>query len=107
MEALKKFWNTFKLWMYKYIGGLFLEEKKDGQLVVSIGRVMLMVVFLIMVYFWVFQKVQEGGEGGKLEMPDMLYETFVALATYVFGSKVAGALKTKWGGSSKSSSEGP
>jgi len=93
MSLLKDFWDSFKLWFYKYIGGLFVEVKKDGQLVISIGRVMLMIVFLIMVYFWLFKKVQEGS---NLEMPDMLYETFVALCTYVFGSKVASALKTKW-----------
>lgn len=97
LEKLKKGWAVFKLWMYKYIGGLFVEEKKDGQLVISIGRVMLMVVFLTMLYFWLFKKVQEGG---KLEMPDMLYETFLTLCAYVFGSKVASALKAKWGNGS-------
>lgn len=92
-DTIKGWWAIFKLWFYKYIGGLFVEQKKDGQLVISIGRVMLMVVFLAMLYFWLFKKVQEGG---TLEMPDMLYETFLTLCAYVFGSKVASALKAKW-----------
>lgn len=84
-------WLKIKNWFYKYLGGLFLEEK-NGQMVISIGRAMLLCTFLIMSYFWLFQKVQEGGGEEILEMPDMLYETFVALAAYVFGSKVAGVL---------------
>lgn len=93
METVKQIWATLTAWFYRYVGGLFIEIK-DGQKVISIGRVMLICVFLIMAYFWLFKKVQEGS---ALEMPDMLYETFVALCTYVFGSKVASALKTKWG----------
>jgi hypothetical protein len=90
---LNRAYAVIAAWCYKYIGGLFLEVK-DGVKVISIGRVMLIAVFAIMAWFWLFKKVQEGS---ALEMPDMLFETFVALSAYVFGSKVAGALKTKWG----------
>ena len=89
---LKKVYAVIGAWCYRYIGGLIMEEK-DGKLVISIGRSMLLGVFLIMVWFWMFKKVQEGSE---LEMPDMLYETFVALCAYVFGSKISSGLKTKW-----------
>lgn len=96
----KSFWDRLKAihavvaaWCFKYIGGLFMEEK-DGKMVVSLGRVLLLIVFMIMVWFWVFKKVQANSD---LEMPDMLYETFVALCTYVFGSKIASGLKLRWG----------
>jgi len=89
---LKRAYATIAAWVYKYVGGLIMEEK-NGKLVISIGRTMLLLVFAIMVWFWLFKKVQEGSE---LEMPDMLYETFVALAGYVFGSKIASGLKAKW-----------
>lgn len=115
----KSFWDRLKAiyavvaaWCFKYIGGLIMEEK-DGRLVISIGRTMLLSVFLIMVWFWMFKKVQAGSE---MAMPDMLYETFVALAGYVFGSKIASGLKAKWqnghgapkpGESDKPTPEGP
>lgn len=89
---LKTAYGVVAAWCFKYIGGLIMEEK-DGKQVISIGRSMLLGVFLIMVWFWLFKKVQEGSE---LEMPDMLYETFVALCGYVFGSKIATGLKMRW-----------
>lgn len=89
---LKRAYAVIAAWCYKYVGGLIMEEK-DGKLVISIGRTMLLLVFLIMVWFWMFKKVQEGSE---LEMPDMLFEVFVSLCGYVFGSKIASGLKHKW-----------
>lgn len=46
-----RFWEGFKWWAYKYLGGLFLEEK-DGHRVISIGRCMLIAVLAWMFYFW-------------------------------------------------------
>lgn len=96
---LKRAYAAFAAWFYKYAGGLFIEVK-DGQKVISIGRVMLLVVFLTMLYFWVLKKVQEGF---KLEMPDMLFETFCVLCGYVFSTKVTAALKLKWNDGNKAS----
>jgi len=95
----KSFWDRLKAihavvaaWCFKYIGGLFMEEK-GGKMTVSLGRVLLLIVFMIMVWFWLAKKVQANS---ALEMPDMLYETFVVLCGYVFGSKIASGLKLRW-----------
>lgn len=101
---IKKAYSILATWCYKYIGGLFLEDK-NGKLVISIGRTMLLLVFVIMVWFWLFK-------GAGKEMPGMLFEAFVTLCGYVLGSKVASlvsGMRSKIFGSSrdKPSPEGP
>ena len=91
LDWLKAGYAVIAAWCFKYLGGLVLEEK-DGKMVISIGRTMLLLVFLIMVYFWLVKKVQEGS---SLELPDGLYATFVSLCGYVAGSKVVGVFKTR------------
>lgn len=44
-------WSAMKEWAYKYLGGLFLEDK-HGQRVISIGRCMLLSILGWMFYFW-------------------------------------------------------
>jgi hypothetical protein len=46
-----KAWENFKWWLYKYIGGLFLEEK-EGSRVISIGRCMLLATLAWIFWFW-------------------------------------------------------
>jgi hypothetical protein len=46
-----QFWIGVRLWAFKYIGGLFMEQK-DGQRVISIGRCMLLSILGWMFYFW-------------------------------------------------------
>ena len=44
-------WGSFKDWAYRYLGGLFLEEK-DGKRVISFGRCMLLAILGWMFWFW-------------------------------------------------------
>lgn len=98
---LKRVLAAIGAWFAKYVGGLILEEK-NGRMVISIGRVMLLLVFGIMAYFWICEimayfQAEGDQEISSSAMPDMLYATFAALCGYVFGSKVVSGLKTKWG----------
>ena len=102
--ADSKFWAWLKKavakigdWSYRYIGGLFMEQK-DGKSVISIGRVAFMGVLGIMAWYWLFKSapiVPEGKPPIQLELPDGLIEAFYALAGYVFGTKLVGALKSR------------
>ncbi len=108
---LSSWWSYFKLWTYKYIGGLVMEEKKDGQLSVSLGRVSFVAVLLkIMTYWGDWAATAVGTAGDTVEtgemveavvssMPPGMIEVFYVLATYNFGTKISGALKSKWSGS--------
>jgi len=50
---LRVFWDNVRGWAFKYIGGLFMEEKNgDGKKVISIGRCMLIAVLAWMFVFW-------------------------------------------------------
>lgn len=89
MEWLKKTWKGFKEWAYKYIGGLFMESK-DGKLTISLGRVSFLGVLSVMGWFWIFK--------GEVKLPDGLFETFLTLAGYIFGTKITGAVKDRLGG---------
>jgi hypothetical protein len=44
-------WQSIKAWAYKWIGGLFLEDKGGAQ-VISLGRVTFLIVFGWMLTFW-------------------------------------------------------
>lgn len=100
---LLSFWLGLKAWCYKYIGGLFMEEK-GGKLTVSLGRVA-MVLILIM-FVWVWRRSVLDGETG-VELPAGMLEVFYVLAGYVFGSKIASGLKTKWSNGAETTLEAP
>lgn len=54
MEArgkLMTFWQNVRDWAFKYIGGLIMDEK-DGKMIISIGRCMLIAVLGWMFTFW-------------------------------------------------------
>ena len=87
-ETLRAIYATLAAWAHKYIGGLFLEEK-DGKMVVSIGRVALLIVLGMMIWVWYRCMAYEG----TAEMPPGLFEVFCVLASYVFGTKVVGAIR--------------
>jgi hypothetical protein len=50
-SKLRIFWEGVRVWCFKYIGGLFMEEK-DGKQVISIGRCLLIAVVGWMFSFW-------------------------------------------------------
>jgi len=85
-------WSKICGWVYKYVGGLFMEEK-NGKLTISLGRVAIILVLFQMM--WVWRRVVLDGQPGA-ELPDGMLEVFIALASYVFGSKAVTALKAKW-----------
>lgn len=97
MYNLKAFWISLKAWTYKYIGGLFMDEK-HGKLTVSLGRVA-MVLMLIM-FIWIWRRSVLGGEIG-VELPSGMLEIFYVLAGYVFGSKITTNLRIKWSNGSE------
>jgi len=92
MNTLKAIWTWIQEWTYKYLGGLFMDDK-GGKLTVSLGRVTILLVLFQMM--WVWRRVALGGESG-VELPDGMLEVFLVLASYVFGSKITSALHTKW-----------
>ena len=92
MNTLKAIWTWIQEWTYKYLGGLFMDDK-GGKLTVSLGRVTILLVLFQMM--WVWRKVVLDAEPGG-ELPDGMLEVFLILASYVFGSKITSALHTKW-----------
>lgn len=88
-DQLSKWWGTVKLWSYKYIGGLFLEDK-EGHKVISVGRCGLIFMVFRINGFWSGWTIETG------DMPPGMMEVFYAFAAYVLGSKGVGALKSKW-----------
>jgi len=50
-SKLLSFWQGVRDWAFKYIGGLFMDEK-DGRKIISIGRCLLIFVVFWMAYFW-------------------------------------------------------
>lgn len=46
------FWQGVRNWAFKYIGGLFMEEKEPGKRIISIGRCMLIAILGWMFIFW-------------------------------------------------------
>lgn len=51
-SGLLAFWQGVRTWAFKYLGGLFMEEKSDGEKVISIGRCMLIAILAWMFSFW-------------------------------------------------------
>jgi len=92
MNTLKAIWTWIQEWTYKYLGGLFMDDK-GGKLTVSLGRVTILLVLFQMM--WIWRRMALDGEPG-VELPDGMLEVFLVLAGYVFGSKITSALHTKW-----------
>lgn len=79
-------WAAIRRWGSKYIGGLFMEtNSEDGERRVSLGRVLIMIVMFHMIWTW--------RQGDPL--PPGLLEVFFALAGYVFGTKLTGAISSR------------
>jgi hypothetical protein len=89
-----KLWNWIKTYLFKFLGGLFMDEKAGAQ-VISLGRVMLIIVFAVMLHCW---------HQDKAELPAGLMEAFIAMLGYVFGSK---AVQTTQAWLAKGSSDSP
>jgi len=69
-----------------------MEEKKDGELAMSIGRVMLLILFLGMLWSW--RRVLLADVGGQeVELPGGMLECFYALLAYVLGGKGVQAIR--------------
>jgi len=83
MNFLKKFWVWIKTYLFKFLGGLFMEDR-NGAPVISLGRVALIAVLVQMFIFW---------HRETSVLPDGLMEVFYALTGYVFGSKAISTVK--------------
>ena len=120
-----RLWSAVKHWLYKWVGGLFLEPKKDGHLTVSLGRVSFVTVLIWMMTFWnqwrpeaplspeqlatvmqslgglmTLDTLQTALQDARLppsgaELPPGLLEVFYALTGYVFGSKAVDVAKAR------------
>lgn len=88
---LNRLWVGLRAWCFKYIGGLFMEEKA-GQMVVSLGRVSILLVLLQMM--WVWKRAVIDGEAGT-PLPEGMIEVFLILASYVFGTKAVNAFRER------------
>lgn len=51
-SKLASLWRGAKAWAFKYIGGLFMENKHGDGKVISIGRCMLIAILAWMFSFW-------------------------------------------------------
>jgi len=51
-SKFRMIWDTIKLWTYKFVGGLIMEQKTGGTQVVSIGRILLLCVMGWMFAYW-------------------------------------------------------
>lgn len=81
---MTKLWNWVKTYLWKFIGGLFLDEKQGAQ-VISLGRVLVILTFAWMAHCWT---------KGDPALPGGLQETFYVLLGYVFGSKAVQTAQT-------------
>ena len=72
-----KFWTWVKTYLFKFVGGLFMDEKAGTQ-VISLGRVLLLIVFTVLLVNW---------HEKTTALPDGLMAAFYTLLGYVFGSK--------------------
>jgi hypothetical protein len=97
-------WEAFKRRMIQLVGGLVMEKNKDGEWVISIGRVAWWLAFTPAVYIWI-------SSGGSLEAGEALkdispnhFNILVVLAGYNFGKKVTEAAGNIFG---KKSEDGP
>jgi len=83
----RTFWEGLKHWVWKYIGGLFMDEKAPGKWAMSLGRVAFMAVLGQMMWKW----YKYEGEG----LPPGMMEVFYTLAVYVFGTKITDIVNAK------------
>jgi hypothetical protein len=89
-RVMAKVWLWVKNYLWKFVGGLFMEDRA-GTSVISLGRVLLLAVFVTMITFW---------HKERPELPGGLMEAFYALLGYVFGSKAVGTAR-EWLGNGK------
>lgn len=83
----RTFWEGLKHWVWKYIGGLFMDEKAPGKWAMSLGRVAFLAVLGQMMWKW----YKFEGEG----LPPGMMEVFYTLAVYVFGTKITDIFNAK------------
>lgn len=87
-----KVWLAIKGFLWKYLGTLIMEEQKNGQWAMSLGRVCFIAVLVQLFVLW-----HKSIDGAAVTIPPGLMETFYILTGYVFGSKAIQALNLKWG----------
>jgi hypothetical protein len=56
---LDNLWDGFKDWSYRWVGALFMREKKDGKLAVSLDRVTFVGLLAYLCSFWNAWKPQK------------------------------------------------
>lgn len=84
-------WNKVKIFIWRFFGALFLEEKGIGKTyAVSLGRLVLLLTLAYLVYIWT-----RTIRGADLDAPAGLMEVFYVAAGYVFGGKVVDAAKRR------------
>jgi hypothetical protein len=89
-------WDKFKKKALQLIGGLFMENK-EGEYVVSVGRVSWWVAFLPAVAIWVSSGGSlEAGEAIKDISPNY-FSMLVILAGYNLSKHATGAIKDIFG----------
>jgi len=84
-------WNKIKIFLWRFFGALFLEEKGSGKTyAVSLGRLVLLLTLAYLVYIWT-KTIQ----GAELDAPAGLMEVFYVAAGYVFGGKVVDVVRRR------------
>jgi len=83
--------ESLRHWCWKYIGTLFMEEKQNGKMAVSLGRVTFLAV--LAQFFIVWHKALTGVE---VSIPPGLMEVFYVIAGYTLGTKVVQAVRLKY-----------
>lgn len=84
-------WHKIKIFLWRFFGALFLEEKGKGQsYAISLGRVVFLVVLSYLIYMWT-----KSLRGGEVAMPAGLMEVFYVVAGYIFGGKVVSAVRKR------------
>jgi len=91
MKWYEKVGKCLSDWIYKYVGSLVMEEK-EGRMVMSIGRVLLLIVTCAMV--WVWRRAVLDAE--VVELPPGMLQVFYALLGYVLGGKAVKAIRMRY-----------
>jgi len=73
-----------KDWVYKYVGGLFMEEKK-GKMIMSLGRVVFVMIVAQMMIKWGLDK----------PLGDGMLSAFYGMSGYIFGTKLTSAMTAR------------
>lgn len=103
MAEAPKLGSIVRLGVWKYFGGLVMEDRQDTH-VISIGRTSFLVVFSIMLWHWVAYR----GQVPVVPLADGLLEAFFALLGYIASGKVAQAIRTRRnGGTGDGENSGP